>query len=299
MNGELSQGVILSLAFAKSVFLHGCRHAERKDPLSCALAIHNFDLAVEIVLRCLYNLSTDSCPKIGDKDRSLYDLFKNLEDCGKKFTLKKEMLKLRKIRNLVQHGGEIPSYDTVLKYKDYTEKFLKKTVKENFDIEFDEVSMAILIKNDEIKKRILQAEKEFANRNYKRSIELAFDALIGVVDSSNIYQLAGMLTAYFGGYDKLKEVLDKKYPEKYKENKMIYNLAKDFREALHELGMASTTMQFLDEYRADFLKLMGILNILKDFDDEDTLREWARFAISFVTEVILKWQGEGLLKSNR
>ncbi len=295
MSGRLSAGVILSLAFAKSVYLHGCRHAERSDPLSRALAIHNFDLTVETVLRCLHNHYN-----IPIKGSSLGYLFRNLERRSNvRFILKQEMLELRRIRNQVQHAGIIPSHEAVLRYKDYVEKFLKRTVKENFNVEFDEVSMAVLIENENIRRRIIRAEKEFSNGNYKKCINMMADVLIDTVfDFCDIYTLAGMLTAYFGGYDKLREVLDEKYPEKYKENEMIYNLANDLREALHELGMASTTMQFLDEYRADFLKLMDIISNNLNNIDEYTLRELARFAIGFVTEVILKWQGEGLLKSS-
>ncbi|MBF8303207.1 MAG: hypothetical protein HW396_1488 [Candidatus Dadabacteria bacterium] len=44
---------IRRLVLAKKLYLHGCGHASAKDEVSRMLAIHNFDNAVEIVLKCV------------------------------------------------------------------------------------------------------------------------------------------------------------------------------------------------------------------------------------------------------
>ena len=52
-------------------------------------------------------------------------------------------------------------------------------------------------------------------------------------------------------------------------------------------------MQFLDEYRMDFLKHRRIVKTIEDVSVEE-LKESAEFSLNFVTSLILKWQGEGL-----
>jgi len=44
---------IKRLVLAKGIYRHGCWHAMNKDEISRILAVHHFDFAVEIVLRCL------------------------------------------------------------------------------------------------------------------------------------------------------------------------------------------------------------------------------------------------------
>ena len=53
-------------------------------------------------------------------------------------------------------------------------------------------------------------------------------------------------------------------------------------------------MQFLDEYRMDFLKHMQIIKNLDAFSESD-LKDNAQFSLNFVISIILKWQEQGVL----
>ena len=54
-------------------------------------------------------------------------------------------------------------------------------------------------------------------------------------------------------------------------------------------------MQFLDEYRADFLRYRQIVETLDELSEEE-LRDKAQFCLNFATNLIRKWQEEGIFK---
>lgn len=50
---EKKNSDITKLVLAKKIYIHGCAHASEKDPVSLMLAVHHFDNAVEMVLKCI------------------------------------------------------------------------------------------------------------------------------------------------------------------------------------------------------------------------------------------------------
>ncbi len=75
-------------------------------------------------------------------------------------------------------------------------------------------------------------------------------------------------------------------------------VAKELSKAILQLGQAVTGMQFLDEYRMDFLKHRQIIETLDDLSDNE-LKDSAEFSLNFVTDLILKWQAEGMLRRDK
>jgi len=101
------------------------------------------------------------------------------------------------------------------------------------------------------------------------------------------FQTAGMLTGYWGASEGLKMVLGQEYLEKYR-GKEYFELAKERRGAILQLGQATAGMQFLDEYRMDFLKHRQIVGHLEGLSDEE-LKNNAECSLNFVISLILKW----------
>jgi hypothetical protein len=294
-NREIVSSEIRRLVLAKGVYLHGCKHAMNKDDVSRLLAIHHFDFTVEILLKCLatkYNVLGSA-----RKELRFKDLWDGIVNKGTKLPLKEQIFSLHDVRNLAQHAGVVPPYEEVIKFKGYVEDFLKIVVENEFGIKFDELSLAELIENVQLKQKIREAEQAFSRDDYDECISKCADALMDATfDIGNVFEKAGMLTRYFGADKELMDVINKNYPEKYKD-KEFYELAKELSKAIHQLGMASTGMQFLDEYRSGFIRFMKILN-QGDKASKDELKEWAHFSLNFVTNLILKWQDEGLLTNH-
>mgnify|MGYP000128211563 CR=1 FL=1 len=287
--GKESNLEIRQLVLAKCLYLHGCDHASRKDSVSRMLAIHHFDNAVEIVLKCV-------AVKQGIKPEKKYFYFEELLDKIKELPLKEQMRGLHNLRNIIQHQGDIPSAESVIKYQGYTMDFFKEVCHQFFNISYEELYLSDLIEKERLRETLLKAEQAFGKEEFIECIELCDDALIAAVfEETDIFGAAGMLTGYWGASEGLKRVLSDDYLERYRE-KEYYEPVKDLREAIIRLGQAVTTMQFLDEYRVDFLRFRQIIETPADAFDEQ-LREKAEFCLRFVTNLILKWQEEGLFET--
>ena len=279
---------IRRLVLAKKLYLHGCSHASTKDKVSRMLAIHHIDNAVEIVLKCI-------ATKRGFKPKRVYFFFEELLEKIKDLPLKEQIRGLHEIRNIVQHQGDIPSMESVIKYKGYVEDFFKKVCGEIFDVPYEKLYLSELIENEKLREKVSKTEAAFEKGEYKRCIELCDDVLmLATFEEADIFGSAGMLTGYLGASKELKRVISKDYPEKYKEKK-IYVLAKELSRAILQFGQAATGMQFLDEYRMDFLKHRQIIETLEDLTGKE-LKDSAEFSLNFITNLILKWQEEGMFR---
>ncbi|MGH7802020.1 MAG: hypothetical protein ACREOW_15565 [Thermodesulfobacteriota bacterium] len=284
---------IRRLVLAKKLYLHGCSHASAKDEVSRVLAIHHFDNAVEIVLKCV----ATKCGAVSSSKQEyrFKDLWDKLVQSDANLPLKDQMFSLHDLRNLVQHQGDIPSMESTIKYKGYVEDFFKKVCSEIFNVPYERLYLSQLIEHTKLREQVLEAETAFEKVEFKRCIELCDDALISATfEEADIFYTAGMLTGYWGASEELKKVTCKDYPEEYKE-KDFYWLARDLSEAILQLGQAVTGMQFLDEYRMDFLKHRQIIETLEDLSDNE-LKDSAEFSFNFVTDLILKWQAEGIFR---
>jgi hypothetical protein len=285
---EKSNSEIRRLVQAKMLYLHGCTHASRKDTVSRLLAIHHFDNAVEMVLRCV---ATKRDTRSRKKQLYFEDLLQEIDG----LPLKEQMRGLHRLRNNVQHQGDVPSMESVIKYRSYVEDFFKEVCRKIFNVFYEELFLSTLIENENLRKQVLKAEEAFGKEEYRLCIELCDGALMtATFEEADIFRTAGMLTGYWGASEELRMVLSQDYLKKYEE-KDYYELARELRGAILQWGQATTGMQFLDEYRMDFLKHRQIVETLEDLSDEE-LEDRAEFSLNFVTSLILKWQEEGMFR---
>ncbi len=280
------------LMLAKSLYLHGCVHASSEDGISRMIAVHHFDNAVEIVLK-------STATKEGLRPKTQYMYFEWLLDNIANLPLKDQMRGLHRLRNSIQHGADIPSMESVVKYKGYTEDFFRTVCDQFLNVSYDELFLSELIESEKLRKQVREAEEAFEREEFKQCIESCDDALISATfDEANIFYAAGVLTGYWGASEELRAVLRTDYPEKYRkegEESCCYELARELRGAIVQWGQATTGMQFLDEYRADFLRYRQIVETLDELSEEE-LRDKAQFCLNFATNLIRKWQEEGIFK---
>lgn len=163
-----------------------------------------------------------------------------------------------------------------------------------FGVPYDELFLSQLIEAENLRQQLLKAEEAFGKDEYQQCIKLCDKALMSATfEEADIFLNAGLLTGYWGASEELRTVLKQDYLEKYR-GKDYFELARELRSAILQWGQATTGMQFLDEYRMDFLKHRRIVEPLEELSGE-ALKESAEFSLNFVTNLILKWRGEGML----
>lgn len=268
---------------AKSLYLHGCTHALGKDDVSRMVAVHHFDNAIEMVLRCA----------VIRRGKRPQEYFEQLLGQLDGLALTEQMRGLHRLRNTVQHSGDIPSLDSVIKYKGYAEDFFIEVCDKVFGVPYDKLHLSELIENKKLKEQVRIADEAFGKTEFRQCIELCDKAFISATfDEADVFYSAGMLTGYWGASEELKEVLRGEYAEKYRDTDH-YEFARELRGAIIQWGQAATGMQFLEEHRTDFLTYRRIAETAEQLSATD-LKDGAQFCLHFVTTVILKWQEQGL-----
>jgi hypothetical protein len=293
MATEIGDGHLRRLILAKMMFVHGLYHSGLGDQMSRMVSMHHFDNANEIVLRLLADISNEpydenNFNKILVAARKAY-----MVHAQTGLPEENEIVELHKIRNRIQHGAIIPDLSTVERFKRSTENFISIVFDKAFSKTLQQVSLGSLIHDQELRALVQRAERHFDDREFRKCIEVCDDALIkATFDTGDVIGKAGMLTGYWGTKMVRKMIDRNEYVSRYRGP--AKKLAQEFSEAILELGRIATSMQFLDSYRGDFLHHREIVNRL-DRLSESKLKDGATSSLGFVTNLILKWQVEGIL----
>jgi hypothetical protein len=240
------------LILAKGLFLHGCSHAKATDEVSRMVSIHQFDNAVEMVLK-----TVASGRGITPKGKFFY--FEELLDKIRDLPLKDKVENLHIQRNIIQHEGDIPSSETVLKYESYTRDFLAAITEKEFGFSFDRLSRASMIEDSKLRELVESAQSSFdtgTTDSYVKCIRRCDQTLteakhrVAVVGRDR-----GYLTYFF-------------------------------------------SPSHLGRFRGSYSRFQNITAGIDRIPPEK-LKEQAEFSIQLVTDLILKWQEEGAIREAR
>ena len=159
------------LIYVKKLYLHGHEHIPYQTEFDRMIAIHHFDNAVELLLKCAVS-RLGITPK-----RPLYVSFPNLWNLiNERVTLPKktEMFQLHKFRSDVQHWGISPfSTEVVNRFDIYVSDFIREVMREIFGLDFEELFMSSLVKDKTLRKILTIAEKLFEKGDYEKSMRFA------------------------------------------------------------------------------------------------------------------------------
>jgi len=200
-----------------------------------------------MVLKCIAT-KRDIAPK------RRYFYFEELLEKINDLPLREQIRGLHQVRNVVQHQGDIPSAEPVIKYKGYVEDFFRRVCDQLLNVSYEQLYLSVLVESEVLRQRLLEAEQALESGDFKRCISLCDDVLISAVfDEADLFYAAGVLTGYWGAAEELRRVLSEDYLEKYR-GREYYDLAKDLRGAILQWGQATTGVQFLGEHRMNFLR---------------------------------------------
>ncbi len=164
---SLNKDMLRRLICAKYLFLKGIDTIDRGGAFSSGHATLNFQDSVEMTLRAIAEY-------LGCQIREKESFSQIINIIGQKS--KKDISgstafnQLNKARVNFKHFGLEPRLEDVIKFKDSLEEFYKKEIKKYFDIEYSEISLAILIEHRRIQNYLKEAEKLIGDDKYEKSI---------------------------------------------------------------------------------------------------------------------------------
>jgi hypothetical protein len=176
--------MINQLLISKKLYLEAPRQHDLNDSVSDGVAVSLLQDSIEIFVWTLI------------KERSLtvkdnFDFTSNLGTLSAaklEVPLKPKLLELNKARVNFKHYGNLPARQDVAKFRSYAHQFLMEASRIHFNVDFDDISLVSLIRDEELRTYLLKAKKsvdldellpayeELAKANY-----LVFLALSSVI----------------------------------------------------------------------------------------------------------------------
>jgi len=176
---ELNEAMQKRLVYVKALYVHGQEHARSEAEFDRMIALHHFDNAVELLLKCVAtneNVHFGKLPNV-----TFTDLWSKVEsklsERGISLPKRTEMQQLHELRGNIQHWGVASlSLDAVNRFQLYSGDFIQLTLKEVFSIEFEKLSLSLLIRDGKIRDLLARAELALA-KDLKESMKYSSAAL--------------------------------------------------------------------------------------------------------------------------
>ncbi len=313
-NNTSSLGIEIKirLVYAKRLFNIGIEHEVLGSEMDRLVAVMHYDASIEHLLNTILAFFEEPSKKENyERFSTLWDnvnkaLEKNKEKIVKFELLpnRREIKQLHDVRNSAQHSGIIPSSESVQRFRQTAETFMKNVINNIFKRDYSEISSAILMQNEKVKKYIEEAEKHFLNGEYKKSIKSSFLAFY-VAKSDEQGKINGSGSMAF----RMLSEIRKSKRDKYKNTKIVEKLydgqdlnnseLTDYISMVNELMLKELEIFKL---KLDYKKYMQYIKFCPDvlIYDVDTNEieiqdnvcnyENAFFCLNSVIDSILKWE---------
>lgn len=166
---QVARSTMDKLALSKEMYLLGCYHGTKNTRTNRMLSILNFDFSIGtiIVTTCNdNNLSTKNKQGHSKDWHELIDEFKKIYNNSQMIA---DLNNLHDVRNLIQHGGFIPSEFDIKNYANLIKNFIDdicKTIYQN-QLSYESISIASVLKSTDERVILLKAEEFFSEEKYQ------------------------------------------------------------------------------------------------------------------------------------
>lgn len=158
--------------------------SSRYSPVSRIMAVIGFDLAVETILKAIVSsLDTREQP-----DKSFQAVLQQVNDKLREsgFSPLPDEANIRHVhglRNDAQHKAKYPTDEDVKECQFFVNTFLQKVIMQLWNIEFRNISVAELIRNEKAKDYLVNAEKALIENDFENTVKQAYSALLWVTSN--------------------------------------------------------------------------------------------------------------------
>ena len=292
---EINPETIRRLAFIKYFFQFAREQSKLPSPQNY-LSILMFHDSVELFL----HLSAESLGANLTKNSFMEYFTKiNKELKGIELSQKTSMDKLNRARVSLKHKGLYPNPDDIDYFRVSTQAFFEENCPIVFGIEFTDISLLNLIQDEEVRKDLENAQKEFENGHYKESLEIiaiAFHILLENYEKNKkIYELSPFRI----GMDLDREMRLESSTYGYTDNRPSYYLIKTVQKIQEVLKIILLNLDYRKYLKFRLLTPDNVIYAkgvkfstmwLSGRDKMDFKREDVEYCIDFIIESALKLQ---------
>ncbi|MCX6801970.1 MAG: hypothetical protein NT067_02545 [Candidatus Diapherotrites archaeon] len=299
-----NEDTMLRLAVTKDLFNSAYKQELEQSESGRLIAVLLYDTSVENLLGCILSSFPRAKKKKNDFEsfdrlweRTNETLKISSKEIGKKYSLPKEndIKKNRQIRNSAQHEGQIPDVTLVQRVRVHTKEFLGDVIKNVFGLSLEEVSLALLIDDIKVRKKVQEAISLMKKGEFESSMgasAIAFE-LAKQEEKKRIHGHSIWSTVSCPS-------LDDKYDEIERE---LSSLVSDIEGLFDEISTELEILKLQIDYKKyrHFKKLTPTVRIMqkpesyeistqRTFDKRNYNRDNALFCVNFVIDTALKWQ---------
>ena len=280
---------------SKQLYLHGLEHAETNGELNKMIAVHNFHNAIEIALKAIL-LTYDIR---GEKQLNIeFEVMLNQIDNHNDFKAeniklpyRQELRNLNILRNLVQHHVVEPEASNMDDWKVFTKRFLIKSLKQYFEIDFDTISSADFIIDSKLKQLLKLAEDFLINKDYLKAVFFAKLAFISASDSiiKFLPDKNQKIYHHWAG-NEIEEFIGLFYRE-------IDDVHAKIDDVYNHTALLSTGISLADKQKFERLTpeiTFGYARISLSQASSNPTAEDARWLVNFVVKAFTNWQLQGM-----
>ncbi|HSC67349.1 MAG TPA: hypothetical protein VLC79_06655 [Cellvibrio sp.] len=209
------------MILSKEFYLQGKELATMNDSLSKMMAVHNFHISIEIILKAIllkYEIRTERTLNI-DFESMLNEIDSDntFKAKGVKLPYRQEIRSLNQMRNLVQHQAIEPEKSTMDDWRLYTSRFLEKVFLQYFNAEFKDIDRSSFINCETLKSLLNKSNNELQDLNFESAsailaacFESAYMSIVEFIprSSASFFALSSLRGPEYSGRE-LRDALEK------------------------------------------------------------------------------------------
>ena len=163
----VNQTVINLVSYAKYLFMKGCETLDRHGPLAEGLAILNFHDAAEMYLNAIAD-HVNAPLKDNEPFSSMIEKIEKAH--GQPISNHQSLIRLNKARVSFKHHGLLPQIEDVKSFRRDLESFLYVTTTSILGLNYEEISLASLVKYHRVRMYLKDAEAALAKNEISESV---------------------------------------------------------------------------------------------------------------------------------
>lgn len=298
MSAQRSAIVSRRLLLAKQFYFHAVEQQRASDSLNRLIAIHNFHIAVEILLKAIlleYGIRSEKTLNI-DFEQMLADIDNHppFKVAQTRLPLRQELRNLNQQRNLAQHHIVEPPSSALDDCRFFVREFLTHCFQSYFGFSFETISRADLIADVRLRELVQRAQASLASGDVDDSVcasSAAFQYAVSVL--VDVLPSEGLNSSFF-----IESALRNRGVDLSPISDAIHKTHERIRES--ELFAATIgsgiSLACLNRFRKSVPHTTLAMGGHPWFHgrQEPYTSEDALYALEFVIDAIIKWQSQGL-----